>query len=260
MKKKITILLFILILFTISSCNNENKENHITLLHDGFYYHHLNISQPKYRVKTDFNLFYIAVDPLKYNIELLLAKDYKHNFFHTRDYLKLSKALFVINASFFDENFKPLGLQIKKGKVIKKLKRIDGGVFFIKDNQAKITHTKEFRHNNKIQLAIQSRPRLVHDGKPIPLLKKQIAKRSFICINNNQQVILGVTEDSKAYADDLANILAIKKEKGGLGCLYALNLDGGSSSQVSLNYNHYVKEVTGGIGVPNALAIFSKNK
>ncbi|HEO66301.1 MAG TPA: phosphodiester glycosidase family protein, partial [Spirochaetes bacterium] len=144
------------------------------------------------------------------------------------------------------------------GQRIRKLSQVDGGVFFIQDGIPEIVHTKDYTPHDGITTAFQCRPRLVHKGHIIDRLKHQIAKRTFIAITRDKKIIVGVTENSMAYAKDLATILALDTDAGGLGCEYALNLDGGSSSQLFIDYKGYTKEISGSVSVPNAITVSSK--
>ncbi|MDH4128692.1 MAG: phosphodiester glycosidase family protein [Spirochaetota bacterium] len=256
-------LICLLIIIPLFSCYNQYKHGEFVHLDNGFSYRYLKIKNPEYAVKESFSLFYIKIDPKKYRINLLTAKDLNTDSLYIREYCKLSNALLSINASFFYSKG-PLGLQINNGKIISNLLRtkngdlVDGGVFYIANHVPMIIHTKKFVYDTNISLAIQSRPRLVHLGKVLPRLKNQIARRSFIGITRDNYIVIGVTEDGEAYADDIGKILSMEESLGGVGCEYALNLDGGSSTQFYLNYKDFQKEIKGNQQVPNALAVFKK--
>lgn len=251
--KNLFIITFILLTFQCSS--SFNHENNL-YLEKGLTANYLSISKQYYNVSEDFNLFYITIDPKHYYLDLLIARDFNKEYLKAKEFLKLSNSILTINGSFFDKDYHPLGLQIQKGKLIQDIKNIDGGVFFVKQGKAEIVHTSEFKHHKEISFAFQSRPRLVKDGKAFSNLKMQSAERSFIGITHDEKIIIGVTEDSKAYTRDLAYILALPKSKKGLNCKYALNLDGGSSSQLYIKYQDYEKSIPGTYSVPNALALF----
>jgi uncharacterized protein YigE (DUF2233 family) len=79
-------------------------------------------------------------------------------------------------------------------------------------------------------MAIQAGPRLVVNGK-VPKLKSEISQKTAIGINRKGEVIL-LTTLYPFSVNELAKLMAKPESKGGLGCRYALNLDGGSSSQL----------------------------
>ncbi len=246
-------------LFIICSCTEHKKQKETVLVDDGLKYCYFTVNKSKYNIKSNFRLFYIQFDPKKYYIDLLLARDYQCQFLETSEYSKRSQAILAINASFFDKKFHTLGLQIQSGKLIKKVRNKFDGIFYVKNKNPNIVHPKQFKYERDISFAVQSRPRLVHEGLPILSLKKQIAKRSFIGITRDDQIVVGITENSIAYADDLAYILSLDEDSGGVNCKQALNLDGGTSSQLSFKYKGFHKEISGNSAVPNALGVFKLN-
>jgi uncharacterized protein YigE (DUF2233 family) len=90
--------------------------------------------------------------------------------------------------------------------------------------------------------AVQAGPRLVSAGRPNPGLRAQSARRSFVGVDAEGRAVIGSTGPSPVEARDLAAFLARGEAQGGAGLVDALNLDGGSSSQL------YVRD--GGIDLP----------
>jgi hypothetical protein len=60
---------------------------------------------------------------------------------------------------------------------------------------------------------------------------------------------------TKAEATAFARFLAGPRDAGGLGCLDALNLDGGPSTQIVAKLPGLELSLPGGWGVPNALVV-----
>ena len=87
-------------------------------------------------------------------------------------------------------------------------------------------------------------------------MKRQIARRSAVGITYKNQVILVNTEDTDAYAQDLARIFWLSEDEGGLGCRDAMTLDGGPSAQMFVEYKSLKIDIPGGWGVPNGLGVF----
>ncbi len=164
------------------------------------------------------------------------------------------RLLLAVNASFFTPEGTPLGLIIDQGKEIQKLRKVDWGVFSItKDGVPRIVHTDEFKKDEKIDVAIQSGPRLVVSGRPLKL-KPQIARRTAVCIDAQKRVVLIVTEQG-ILLQDFADLLATPTGEGGLGCQYALNLDGGSSTQATHLLPPKPWDLYGNAMIPVALGI-----
>jgi uncharacterized protein YigE (DUF2233 family) len=156
--------------------------------------------------------------------------------------------LAVINAGFFDLDGSPMGLLISDGRQLQKLRPVDWGVLYLDSSGAHIVHTRDFRHRPGMLQAMQSGPRLVVDGEVVKL-KPQSSRRSAVGIDGSGRVVLMATEQSLGAAE-LARTLR------DLGCLQALNLDGGPSAQLSLALSEGSDvEVVGGVPVPVALTV-----
>jgi uncharacterized protein YigE (DUF2233 family) len=96
--------------------------------------------------------------------------------------------------------------------------------------------------------AIQCGPRLVIDGY-IPDFYPEISARSGIGIDPSGRIVLAVTEQGELTLRQFA--LALKA----FGCVDALNLDGGPSTQLFLKAGKTLLDVPGGYGVPTALLL-----
>ena len=99
---------------------------------------------------------------------------------------------------------------------------------------------------------MQCGPRLVIDGK-IPKLKEGIGERSALGITADQHWIIAVTEHGWMSTTEFAEWL---KQAGGV--VNALNLDGGSSSQLFYSGNKRVIEITNMATVADGVAILRR--
>jgi uncharacterized protein YigE (DUF2233 family) len=143
------------------------------------------------------------------------------------DFAIAKDAQIAINGGFFDEKLQPLGLRISDAFKSNDLKKISWwGIFQIQNNRPSIIHYSEF-HDEKIHFAIQSGPRLIIRGK-IPNLKPGHAERTALGITTKEKIILLVTERAPLTTTELAKLM----KRPPLSCRDALNLDGGSSSQI----------------------------
>jgi len=143
-------------------------------------------------------------------------------------------ALVAVNGGFFTPIWKPLGLRIQNGHLRNPLKTTAWWpVFYIKNNQPFIISEKMFSatliKDSNITFAIQSGPQLVSNNK-IPSLKLGLDERTAIGITKNNEIILLATENWPLATFDLARFL-----QQHLDCTQAMNLDGGSSTQLSVN-------------------------
>lgn len=126
----------------------------------------------------------------------------------------------------------------------------------IKGNQARIAKVFEKSKLGGYQQGIQAGPRLIVGGVP-PKLKKEASPKSAIGIDKQGRVILAATL-GRVDISDLAELLARPPNKGGLGLIQALNLDGGSSTQFFLHSGDRQIYLPGLTKVPVGLGVFPK--
>jgi uncharacterized protein YigE (DUF2233 family) len=135
-------------------------------------------------------------------------------------------ALIAINGGFFDNKDRPLGLRIQNHKIINPLKPISWwGVFYMQNNKPHIASMAQYKYNHNIELAIQTGPRLLIHGRK-PSLKPGLAERTALGITPKGELIMLVTENTPITTNALADLMQ------SINCIDAINLDGGSSSQI----------------------------
>lgn len=160
-------------------------------------------------------------------------------------------AVVAINASFFDDEGRAMGLAVDDGRVIAGGKRRSWGALVIDDRNARIVLGAEIEDPRAHRLVVQGIPRLVVGGK-IQQLKPQLAERTAVCAKSRVIVLVVST---KAETAPFARFLADPPEQGGLGCGDALNLDGGPSTQLVVKLPGLALSLPRGWGVPNALVV-----
>lgn len=213
---------------------------------DGLFYQKIVLDSGK----TPGFLHALKINPKKFHLRPILNK----NRASVRDMAKTSGALAVINASFFDTDGKALGLVVMDQKQILAKKDISWwSIFCVKDKSAKIFHSSQFK-SGQCDNAVESGPRLVIDGV-IPKLKEDYSRKSAVGIRHNGDVIL-VASDKPLAISRLAQIFKMPENQGGLECRNALNLDGGSSSQLYVKTKKTSFHIAGFSRVPVGLGIF----
>lgn len=197
------------------------------------------------------HVYVFRVDLKKNKLGLVNAKNLSLKYASVNQFAEHSKALLSINGGFFDHKFNPLGLRITNGKLENPLKRISWwGVFFIKNNKAYISSLRQFQYDNDIDFAIQSGPRLLVNRK-IPSLKPGIAERSALGITADGKIILLVTTNAAMTTNKLAHLLRSPP----LSCMDAINLDGGSSSQLYAHIGSFLLNAHGFSNVSDAIIV-----
>lgn len=162
-----------------------------------------------------------------------------------------SGALLAFNGAFFSEDNRPIGLRINNGKILSKFKPISWwGVLYVKNNKLHIK--KRLKSTNNVSFAIQAGPRLVINGK-IPKLKKAKANRTALGINSKGKLVVVVSEHAQITTQTLAWFF-----KDTLDCLWALNLDGGSSTQMYTNLKTLRQQVRGFNSIPDPICIYHR--
>lgn len=191
------------------------------------------------------------IDPKKNQFDILLAQDLSKNYASADEFSHHSKGLITLNGGFFDRKFHPLGLRISQSKQKNPLKKISWwGVFYIKNNVPHLATHRQFRWVKGASFALQSGPRLIINKK-IPSLKPGVAERSALGITSDNQIIILVTDNAPLSTTDLAKLMRASP----LNCKDALNLDGGSSTQLSAHFKTLDISVHGFSKVSDAIIV-----
>jgi len=180
------------------------------------------------------------IDLNDYRLSLARAQDGGDKSANVAQLALQNQGIIAINGGFFDPFDNPLGLRIEKGQLLNSLRPISWwGVFYVLNNhRAYIDSQRDFTLAPNIDFAIQSGPRLIINGR-IPPLKDSFDARSALCINKPGNVIIAITQNAAPTPTQFAQLLQRPTTKNGLGCYNALNLDGGSSSQLYANVNGF---------------------
>lgn len=196
------------------------------------------------------------IDLKNNKLDLIMANDLALHNASVDTFAQHSKALIAINGGFFDQNFHPLGLRISHQRQHSPLKRISWwGVFYVKNNQAHIDSAYHYINNKAVDFAVQSGPRLIVNNHLLSL-KTGYAERSALGITKDGRVIIAVTKNFPMTTTDLAQLL--KKEP--VSCTDALNLDGGSSSQLSAHLGLFQISASGFSNVSDAIVVKARSQ
>lgn len=200
------------------------------------------------------HIYVFRIDLSKNQLALVSAKNLSLKNASADQFAEQSKALLSINGGFFDQNFKPLGLRINHKKLENPLKHISWwGIFYVERDKPRITNVRHFQQNEDMEFAIQSGPRLLIGGK-IPSLKPGVADRSALGITKDGKVILLVSNNAAMTTNELAQIMRSTP----LSCVDAINLDGGSSSQMYAHIHSFQLSVHGFSYISDAIIVKAK--
>lgn len=166
-----------------------------------------------------------------------------------------SRATLMVNGGFFTPTHKPLGLRISNGKESNPIKDVSWwGIFAVVLGKPTITSLKEYAPVAPPQFAIQSGPRLIVAGRIPTTLKEGVDPRSGIGYTPEGLVVIAVTEGALISTTEFAQWM--RSSEGG-GCQYALNLDGGSSSQLYYSDKNHQVSVENLSPVADGVGVFS---
>ncbi len=229
----------VLILLSLGWLDCLAKEISWDRLAPGLEYGTVPLSSPGNRGK----LHAFRIDLSEYRFDVVLARDHQRAAGSVRSLASKSQAWIAINGGFFTPQLKPLGLRMEQGVIRNTLKKISWwGIFYIQNNKATIVPQWQFKLTRQIDFAVQAGPRLLINHQ-IPKLKEGLAERTVLGITEDGKVIVAVTDKAVISTHDLAKILKKSNAEGGLNCRNALNLDGGSSSQLFAKFKKFYLNV-----------------
>lgn len=243
------------ILFTFCFTSVSLAQTQWQKLQDGLDYTNITVNNAGGKIHA------FRIDLNHYKISLVRAKDYGRESNNIINFALDGNGLIAINGGFFDPFHNALGLRIQDGKLLTPLRPISWwGVFYIiNGTHPYISSQKGFSLNPSMSFAIQSGPRLVVDGK-VPHLKDSYASRGALGIDKQGRVIIAITENIAMTPDAFANTLQASSQKNGLACYNALNLDGGSSSQLYAHINQFNLMIPSFSNVTDAVVVSQKGK
>lgn len=138
----------------------------------------------------------------------------------------------AINANFFDESLNPIGLVIADGATTSKLtfpqSKLKPWGLFLHDGAAARVTTLTARYPQATTQAVQCGPMLVTGSALNTFPALPSATRAGVGVDARGRVIFAISEGSFS----MAQWAACMKDK--LGCVNALNLDGGPSAQLAV--------------------------
>ncbi len=177
----------------------------------------------------------------------------------TRDWQIEAGATLVINGGFFDEANRTTGLLISDGQVFGRTYRGFGGMLSLRDGRPLLQWLRihPYRFDPAIEQAVQSFPMLVVDSQRVEGISDngQRNRRSFVAMDRDGYLLLGVTQMAQWTLTDLADFLATSPE---LRVAQALNLDGGGSSGLWLDSSLSGLSMNSFEQVPAVIAIFDR--
>lgn len=145
------------------------------------------------------------------------------------------KAAVAVNASYFDDQARPLGY-LREGDRLLVPEVATGGAFtgvlVVRPGGARILHRGSFQPG-RASLALQAGPRLVAGSAPVPGLQGPARRRTGVGLDGRGRYLLFATDPMGDLTLEGCRDFLLRGP-GALGATDILNLDGGSSTGFSL--------------------------
>ncbi len=179
--------------------------------------------------------------------------------------VELPGAILIVNASYFRGNWQPIG-QIRIGDKIlsQPTGRAESGQFQVRDEALSIMPMPNDppapRANEPYTESFESYPLLMLNGKPTGFAHSDALpdvreRRTILAQDNQGRIVIVVASPVQVLLTEMTDWLQVS----GLDIVTALNLDGGTSTQIRLGtYDHPVETVAGFSTVPVVLAIYPR--
>jgi uncharacterized protein YigE (DUF2233 family) len=200
----------------------------------------------------------ISFDPARFELRAVDARAQGVPASTAAELAAASGALAVANASYFLADYTPLGLLVSQHKQLNPIRKADWGVFWVDDSgKSGLTHSRDWNKRRDLEFAVQAGPRLVVDGEVLSM-KPHAARRTILCNTRDGRVVLAATA-GPVMLSEMATIAARSAAEDGLSCHNALNLDGGSSTQLHVSFPNQTLGVASSAEVPIGVGIFHRS-
>lgn len=172
----------------------------------------------------------------QYRLAVIRASDYGFRNSTVEALCEKSGAVLCINANFFDEKGAALGLVVSRGMQYHPMHRRGltlTGVLQLTRQGPAIIHRDDYNSQQVIE-AIQAGPRLMSKRHVLVSRSNNAThnRRAGVCLDGSKRLIFFITSGFiGASAEQLGDLLG----HADIGCVDALNLDGGGSAQLYIN-------------------------
>jgi uncharacterized protein YigE (DUF2233 family) len=142
----------------------------------------------------------------------------------------------ALNANFFDEAKKPLGIVVSGGEVKNPLHPVSWQSVFYVDKNGDVGIQPQAEWSaiaGNVSAAVQCGPRLVINGTKNQVAKGDASLRSGVCVTAEKKVLFFVTPQDRYF--DVHEMVELAADPGALGCRDAMLFDGGPSAQLHLD-------------------------
>ena len=206
------------------------------------------------------SIFQVRCDPARTRLGLVWAKDYGQSVLPVAELTKRSGCWAAVNGGYFDPKSEPMGYQRDAIRVVSHDLRtagLFGGVFVVGPRGADLLGREDFVAS-AYSFALQCGPRLIFRGEKVKGIHADPpARRTGMGVDRQGRIFLYATGLTARFTFAQTQAwLNGPVAQGGLEPSGVLNLDGGSSTQFSVNTPSLKEDVPGWARVPVAVGIF----
>lgn len=216
----------------------------------------------------------VRADPQKFSFKVLDAPGLlQAPSAYVHELAMKAEPVIAVNGSFYlPVTFEPIGLVVSGGEVKNNWKKGAGsGVFTVKDKKASIDWSRDYKKSwESSEVVLQAGPLIIEPGGKEGIYNNVEKYRSRTAVGIDREgraVLVGTLRVDEMGGElsglDLHELMAIMRappEKGGLGLDAALNLDGGTSTGMSVSHPSFRVEIKSAHPVPNAIAVHRRKK
>ena len=201
-------------------------------LEPGLDVHRLVVTRP--RNLSDVELVAVRMDPARYRFTVRTTSPAAGWVSELGEHYG---AAAVINGGYFDPRGQPLGLLVSGGvQVSGTLARAPGrAVFGVRDGVPFVADAAGLPLDGVTE-ALQTTPLLVREGAEVEGFDEpwRVDRRAAVCIDAQGRVLFAATDTvlNGLSFSEMAHLMARGIDRGGLGCVSGMTLDGGTSAQL----------------------------
>lgn len=214
------------------------------------------------RILSGFKLIALRIDPQHLNLRMIHIPADKLAAVDMETLAGQTGALALMNTSYFEPEYKVMGLLIVNGEQLSPLRKggsLHHGVWLLREKHAFLLHRTNIDLQG-VEQAFQAGPWLVTDGEIQHRASKTalVTRRSAIAVDKRGRVLMMATDTLLGGFSlaELSQWLARPEDEGGLDAWRAINCDGGTSTQLLLNHPREHRVIRSNTHVPVYLGVF----
>lgn len=194
----------------------------------------------------------LKIDPTLYRFRAVYRAGEPQYVFDWRD--ELPDAVAFVNANFFSRDHATLGVIVSDGVRFGQTFHVTGGTFLVENGLPSIRSNRTLPYvEPTVEQAVEGYPLLVEDGQSVHYSSnRRMSRRTVIAQDVDGNILLMVSSLIGLSLTDLSQYLPTTD----MNIVYALNMDGGGSTMMTVNPLNYT--IRSFDPVPTVLAVYKR--